>query len=411
MKILKILGICASIAVLSGCTRAIEPNDLAYVVAIGVDKSGTENNYEFTLQIANPMAVSGGSSEQGGEGGEKTVSELTILAPSAFSAVNMANHLYSKQVSLAHTKLFVFRDEIAKNEGLKGHSETIARSEEIRPNTFMSVVKGSAKEYLSEIKPTNEVNPVQYYQVIYESDILSYIPENPCQDFYAYELTDERENVLPLSGIQQEGDSKPPLIYEGFEYMLKNYTAGEIQTDSEQKTQTIGMAIFSDGKMIAETGSVETELFNIITGTYNRSEITYYDANSQEKPITVAQFSQKKPIIKVDISGDHPVIYLKVFLEADLRTVTENYLLEKEFDGFELEVQDEIKTAIDKFLYKTSREYKSDIVGFGSYAKRKFRTYQDFHEYNWQEKYQNAEFVTEVEFRMRRSGLIDRKVG
>lgn len=410
-KLIKFAVFTAMLVILSGCTRAVEPNDIAYVVAIGVDKSGTQNNYEFTLQIVNPLAVSGGSSEEGGEGGEKTVSELTILAPSAFSAVNLANHIYTKQISLAHTKLIAFSEEIAETEGLKGHSETIARNEEIRPNTYMTVVKGSAKEYLSEIKPTNEVNPVQYYQVIYESDILSYIPENPCQDFFAYEQTDERENVLPLSGIKNNGDTKAMLMDGGFEYMLKDYVAGELEAESEQKTQTIGMAVFSGGKMVAEAGSVETELYNIITGTYNRSEITYYDANSDEKPITVAQSSRKKPKIEIDISGNVPVISIKLFLEADLRTVTENYLIERELDGFEQEVENEVKAAVSKFLYKTSREYKSDIVGFGSYAKRKFKNYSDFEAYNWQEKYKSAEFEAEVEFRMKRSGLIDRKVG
>ena len=159
MKKALILAICG--VILSGCTRSVEPNDLAYVVAIGIDTADKPELYDFTLQIANPQAISGGSNQEGGEGGKETVSNLTITAPNIYSAVNIANHIYSKNVSLAHTKLIVVCEEIARTEGLAGLGETIARNEEIRPNTYLSVVKKEAKDYLKEIKPTNEVNPVK----------------------------------------------------------------------------------------------------------------------------------------------------------------------------------------------------------------------------------------------------------
>ena len=147
MKWLKITGICF-IFLLCGCNAVSEPSDLGYVVAIGVDPAEQENIYEFTLQIANPIAISGGSKEEGGEGGEKTISEITVSAPTIFSAVNVVNHLNSKKISLSHTALIAFCDEIAKN-GINDFADTIGRSEELRPNTYISVVIGSAKEYLS----------------------------------------------------------------------------------------------------------------------------------------------------------------------------------------------------------------------------------------------------------------------
>ncbi len=397
---------------LCGCARSYEPNELAYVVAIGMDKGKEEHTYDVTLQIANPMAISGGSNEGGGEGGKKTISNLTVSAPNIFSAVNIANHLYSKNLSLAHTKLILFSDEIAKNEGLSDFSETIARSEEIRPNTYLSVVKGEAKEYLSEIKPTNEVNPVQYYEVIYESENNGFIAKNPCQDFYAYEMSPERENVLPLSAVMEEEQKGTQNTNDnGFEYMTKDYKAGEIKVDGDIKTQTCGMAIFKNGKMIAEAGAVETELYNIITGNYVKSEVTYYDKNTPDIPIAVVQSQKKKPKIEVDIQSKTPKITVKLFLEADLRTVSQEYILEQEMDDFEEQVQLELGSAAEDFLNKTAREYQSDIIGFGSYIKHKFSSFDEFEAYGWQERYPNSDFEVEVDFHLRRSGLINRKRG
>ena len=426
---------------LSGCTHAIEPNDLAYIVAVGIDKNEQAKAYDITLQIANPQAISGGSDEGGGEGGKKTITNITVTSSDIFSAVNIANHLYSKDLSLAHTKLMVFCDEIAKEGELKGLSETIARSEEIRPNTFLSIVKGSAKEYLGSIEPTNEVNPVKYYEVIYDVDYTGYIPKNQIRNFYAYEQTPERENVLPLSAVKKDsgqgsqgsegsggsgsssGESeqsqKPsdkPLedkgtqnTYGGFEYLHKDYIAGEIAVEGDIKTQTCGMAIFKDGKMIDECGGVEALLYNILTGDYVMSEISYKDDKTPDEPVTVIQSQRKKPKVSVDIKGDTPKIKVKLYLEADLRTLNEGYVIEMDIDDFEEQVTKQIKNAAEKFLYKTSHEYQSDIVGFGSHIKRHFKTFDEFEAYGWQSIYPDAEFEVEVEFRVRRSGLINKK--
>lgn len=442
-------------ALLTGCTSGIEPNDLAYIVAVGVDKNDEAKAYDITLQIANPQAISGGSNESGGEGGKKTITNLTVTSTDIFSAVNIANHLYSKDLSLAHTKLMVFCDEIAREGELRGLSETIARSEEIRPNTFLSVVKGSAKEYLGSIEPTNEVNPVKYYEVIYDVDYTGYIPKNQIRHFYAYEQTPERENVLPLSAVKKESGqggadssgsnggggasesggssggqsggssggqestqkaSSKPLSntgtqndFGGFEYLHKNYLAGEIALEGDIKTQTCGMAIFRDGKMIDECGGVEALLYNILTGDYVMSEISYKNSKTPEEPVTVIQSQRKKPKVSVDIDGERPKIKVNIYLEADLRTLNEGYVIEMDIDDFEEQVTAQIKDAAEKFLYKTAREYQSDIVGFGSYIKRHFKTFDEFEAYGWQSIYPDAEFEADVEFRVRRSGLINKK--
>lgn len=342
---------------------------------------------------------------------------------------------------MAHTKLMVFCDEIAKAGELKGLSETIARSEEIRPNTFLSVVKGSAKEYLGSIEPTNEVNPVKYYEVIYDVDYTGYIPKNQIRNFYAYEQTPERENVLPLSAVKKDSEqgsegsessggsggssatgeksqkpSDKPLEnkgtqnpYGGFEYLHKDYLAGEIAVEGDIKTQTCGMAIFREGKMITECGSVEALLYNIITGDYVMSEIAYKNDKTPGEPVTVIQSQRKKPKVSVDIKGEKPRIKVKLYLEADLRTLNEGYVIEMDIDDFEQQVSAQIKAAAESFLYKTAREYQSDIIGFGSHIKRYFKTFDEFEAYGWQSIYPDTEFEVDVEFRVRRSGLINKK--
>lgn len=403
---------CISITVLliSGCNKSAEPNELAYAVAIGVDKSENGEGYLYTLQIADPMAISGGASEEGGSDGEKTVFTVSVSAPSVFSAVNLVNHIYSKRTTLAHTKLIAIGESIAKEDGIKDIAEDVTRSEEIRPNSHITIVKGKAVEYLKSVKPKNEVNPVKYYEDLYNADYTGFVPRVRAMDFYSVDLSNEKENVLPLSAVMEEA-GEAAIKMQGFEYMLRDYTAGNLSLKGQEKAQTLGMAVFKDDKMVAEAGAVEAEIYNILVGDYKSSEVTYFDKKDPDKPVSVLQSQQKTPKISVDTMGIRPVINVVLYLEADLRTVSQEYLVEEELDDLEEQIIDEIKTAVGIFIDKTKTEYQSDIVGFGSYAKKNFKDFQAFKDYNWQKKYPESEIHLTVNFHLRRSGLINRKRG
>ena len=65
--------------------------------------------------------------------------------------------------------------------------------------------------------------------------------------------------------------------------------------------------------MVAEASAVETELFNMLTGRYTQSEVTYKDEKIPDRPVTVRQSQRKKPLIRVKITDGKPQIYVKLF--------------------------------------------------------------------------------------------------
>ena len=102
-----------------------EPNDIAYITALGIDKN--ENGFKYTIQFANPTKISGGAAEQGGSGGN-IVENITVEGPTIYSGLNSADAIVSKDLSLAHAKIIVVSEEIAR-EGLSGFAEVISRKE------------------------------------------------------------------------------------------------------------------------------------------------------------------------------------------------------------------------------------------------------------------------------------------
>ena len=405
MKTRKLIIFLLIILSLYGCSDAAEPDTLGYVVALGIDKAeDPESKFDITIQFANPVTISGGASQEGGKGGQDSIKNITVTAPGIYSAVNVANHIVSKVFTLSHTKVVVFSEEIAR-EGIKDILETIGRSSDIRPNTYFTVSKTSAKEFLEAVNPETEVNPTRYYTMLFENDYSGFIPQNKSQDFYFFANSTEKDTILPMcSTTNKKGTYK--YSDSGYQYKLEDFSAGDVPTE-KQETQVMGMAVFEKDKMICQMGDIETELYNILTGQYKSSYVTYYFSPTPNYPITVLQQQNKRPKIKVDTTGDIPKIYLNVYLEADFYSSTPEMAVEEHIDKFTKEASDDVKRAIEDFLVKT-KEMKADIVGFGSYAKRNFFTTKDFDEYNWKEKYPDSVIDVNVDFEVRRTGLVVR---
>lgn len=404
MNFAKIVIIVLLIVGFASCKDAQEPETLGYVVAIGIDLPDTdEEGYNITLQFANPDKISGGSSESGGQGGEESIENISVVAPGIYPAINIANHIISKKFVLSHTKLIVFSDEVAKR-GVGEFLETVNRNGDIRPNIYFAVSKGQAKDFLEEVNPKTEVNPVRYYTMIFETDYSGFIPQNMSGDFYLFHNSDEKSTVMPICSVL-EGDGKRDYSDSGYQYETQDFVAGEIPTTSRE-IQVAGMAVFEDGKKTAEIGDIKTEIFNVLTGEYQSSYVSYFWEKA-DTPVTVTQMQKKKPKIKVSTQSEIPKISITVYLEAELLSGTQNGIIEDELEAFSKEAGTEIKRQAEEFLYET-KVLGTDVTGFGSYAKRNFKNIKEFRKYNWKEKYRNAEIDVKVQFSVRRTGLVVR---
>lgn len=468
MKILKLLIVLCFVFPLSGCFGS-EPNDIAYIVAMGFDKAQNETDYKITIQFAKPTQISGGASQEGGKGGPDIIENITVEAPNIYSGLNIANHVMSKKFSLFHTKLFVFSEDIARS-GVGDLLETMARSEEIRPDIYIAVAIGEANKYLTEVKPVVELNPAKYYQLIYDKNETAGFPRSTLQDFYFLSNINYSDVAVPLAGVIKAGENKSggqessssesqsgqqgqssggqgssgeqqgqssggqgssgeqqgqssggqdssggqknkknekesqaPVNTEGFEYKTKDYIAGQVAVEKDNKAETMGMAIFRDKKMVGMLGSTESVAYNILKGEYKGSYITFYETENSDIPVTVKMSQYKKPLVKVDIDGQK--LNVKLYLETDFYSLSSDSSLEENIAGFEEAAKKEIEKACVDFIKKTRDEFDTDVVAFGIIAKRQFLTNKDFDEYNWREKFKDYEINVEARVKVRRTGL------
>lgn len=65
-----------------------------------------------------------------------------------------------------------------------------------------------------------------------------------------------------------------------------------------------------------------------------------------------------------------------------------------------------LESNFSNYLYKTSKVFHSDINGFGKYAFSSFLTSEDFKDYDWLIRYQDAYFDVNVETSIKSGMLI-----
>ena len=413
-------------SILTGCGGR-EPNEIAYIVALGIDNADN-GNYKITIQYANTTQISGGGGEEGGKAGSKIVDNIIVEGPDIYAGIGLANNIVSKIFSMSHTKLIVFSDEIA-SAGIKNIIETIKRSEELRPDIFLAVANGSANDYLTSVQPEMEVNPAQYYELIFGKNHFTGVPEDRAVQIFFSITNDDYDSILPIAGVieksesqeneqdsqqeqskestQSEIQTKAKINKGRFEYNLRNYIGGETAVEKENKGEVIGAAVFDNDKMVGTLGGIETEVCKIIKSNYSYSYLTFYNEETPDVPLTVRMTPRKKTNFNIDLKNKK--IGIDIFLEGDLYTVSADYNIENDIDSFEKMVESDINAACEKFLSYFNEMYDSDIFGFKEKCKGKFLTNEEYKQFKKEVNFDEFDISVNTDFMLRRTGLVIRE--
>ena len=322
---------------------------------------------------------------------------------------------------MSHAKLIVFSKEMAE-KGVKDMIETLVRSEEIRPDVFIAVANTTANDYLTSVNPEMEVNPAQYYQLIYQKNQLVGIPDGQLREFFTGLYTDNYDSILPIAGViegsggnsqnddkgqskdsQNEGSEGSSESLDSFE----NYVGGETAIEKKNKAEAIGAAVFEKDKMVGELGEVETEICKMLKGDYTYSYLTYYNNDTPDIPITVKTTQQKKPKYKIDT--DKKTVDIELYIESDLYSLPADYNVENKIEDFERDVANYTSSACTEFINNFTKKYNSDILKLNEKIKYKFLTNN---QYNWFKKnvgWSEYKFSVCTNFKVRRTGLIVRE--
>ena len=406
---------------LSGCSKVTEVDGKSFVTAIGFDK-GENFNLRFTFVFTSP--TESGAKSSGGEDDETIV----IEAPSLYSAIEQINHFKSKTIELSHTQTVIFSEELAK-EGIKEHIFSLVRSSHFRPNIYVCIADGTSMEFLEKINPVQTYHLEKYFQLFFDKTSSGKRGDLFLYDTYFRLLTEGGSAALPYCAINNaqlktdtekespsENESEEPSeentlvgeFAENTDDFAINTAAGKIIRKSKNPAEIQGVAVVKNGVFVCMLGKMESTALQLITGNMPNNYITVSNSLDTEEMIT-CYTTLTENNVKVEC-GKVPKISVSIKMEGDYSQMGSDSYYVKNPREFEKYFEGKMKETVEKFLNKI-RELNCDICGFSEAAKRNFLTVSDWEEYNWDEKFKNAEFDVDITLTIRTYGELSEDAG
>lgn len=347
-----ILTVVLCLAVLCGCGSGREIDDMAYVVAIGVDES-QEGLYGFTFAIGNPDSINGGESD------ELLIMEYQTGA-NIFTAGDAVSARIGQEINFSHAELLVFSDAVA-TQGVADFLDGLTRNLNQRPKLIPAVSESTAQEALESVNSKFEGNPEKYLKKIFESESSPVSTGIDIRTFLCRTKNAHTGTALPRVSIDDGIVVNAMSVFDG-EYLVGTFD--------------------------------NVEAYKLFDG---RPENISYDINGMG---SVMLTQRVKPDISV-ICGEVPHIDITVYLDATVAAIGEGITKDNLYSAVEASIRERVTN-----LLNYSRDTGVDIFGFDRYGRKCFLIWSDWETYNWREMYKKAEFNLNVEIKPEKTGLI-----
>ena len=406
---------------------------LDYVIALGIDKVPDSDNIIVTFEFANLGSFSENASS------EKTEPIInTIVAPTIPNAITIMNAYIGKQLNLSHCKVIAFSKDYAKT-GILDEVSFLIHNIQIRPTTNVIVTECSASNYLKRSTSSLEQVLTKYYDIFpTSSEYTGYTSNIPIGRFYE-NLLDKDSGAVSILGslVENSSQNTETNSQSSNSQSSKNTKSSESKTSTSENNTTseasnsknsnenqsqaenvenkntitktvqnnkpdyqsfdskkaiiegdrgaenMGLAVFKDDKYVGDLSTIETLCYSLIKDEVDNFIITITSPfnENQKLDIKVGDLSQLDT--DIDLSSGKPVINIKFNLNAEIINSIEsqNQSYDETLEKLDLALKDYLSNEFKTYLYKTSREYKSDN--------------SDFLNYDWATKYESADFNVE----------------
>ena len=398
-KYLVIILILLFLVAFSSSYNANYITKLAYVVAIGIDTSD-KNTYSFSFQFTNATSPS----ESGNA--EKSPSIVnTVEASSLSTAINLMNTYIGKRINLSHCKVIVISEDIAVN-GITNQIYTLMNDTQVRPSTNIVVSKCTAKSYVENSKPILENLITKYYDVIASSSKFTGYTSNATLGNFINSLECSTCNpVAILGGLNSEKVKNTSDLNHNEEDSTES---NESTISGKRGSENIGLAVFKNDKLVGELNAIECLSYLNMNNEVEGFFITIPDPENNDEYLDL-YLSPTKPVsVTLDIINDAPFIKVDANYTARIYSMKPDakYLKNEVLKNISNSCNSFLESTFSNYLYKTSKDFKSDINGFGKYALTKFWTTNEFDKYNWNDNYENCFFDVQVNTNVESSILL-----
>lgn len=377
-------------------------DNLAYVVAIGIDK-GDNEQLKLSLQISLP----GGSedSESGSSSQSSSMVIDSIECSSINTGINLFNSYLGKEVNLSHCKVLVISEELA-SDGISEFLYTLMNNIQFRTDSNIIISKCDAQVFLESSAPVLDKVSARYYEIApSSSEYTGYTESITCNEFLSATVDSFAQPIAILGSVNTENTHN---LDSDSSSDSKYYTAGETPISGDVGVETMGLAVFNEDKLVGELNGFESICHLIVSNKLKNAQIRIPSPIEELEHIDLYIELEGKTQNSVYLVNGSPYITCRPKISAKMQSMNGNIDLSDKTVTSKIEqaAKEYLQEQILSYLYKTSKDLYADVDSFGLYALKYFSTTKEWEEYNWLHRYKDAFFDLDVSVNLRSSYLL-----
>lgn len=353
------------------------------------------------------VLVGESNSSSGSSSSNDTI--ITVEENTLDAAINLANRTINKNIDLSHCEVIVISEELSK-KGISNYIYTLQNNIQIRPNTYLVISKQDSKSFLENSSPVFESITSKYYQIIpTTAKNTGYTDEVTLKDFYNGLNDYYRQSYAILGKInKEESHKKNDSTNSSNTNSLSNDNSTNNDKSKGDNIEMVGLAVFNSDVLVGELNEEETICHLLLINKLDNCVVTFPNPLDITSNIDIKIQMEKNTKNKVKFINSSPYITSNITLSARILSINNNsdYLNNDNLKIIENYLNLYLENQITKYLYKTSKEFHSDIVGFGKYAVYHFSNLNNFNNYNWLDNYKNAFFKINVNSKVKSTYLL-----
>ena len=367
-----LIFICIFSILTAGCWDRIEINDLALIMATGVD-AASNNKMKVSIQMAIP---SQGESQNGSMA--KTGKSYFVVADTGsdiWGTTSRIQEKLSRRVFTAHRRILIIGEKLA-SQGIQPILDAFVRHPESRLRTYVVVAKGATAEKILKASYPLEKAPTEGIRELLHSQIGL---------------------VVDLKDLLMDRSSNQSIVLPTIEI-----TNGK---GSSKVFRLSGAAVFHHDKLAGYLGDHQTRELIWLRG----------------KPLK-AELSIKIPKLKGRISADilkkstnmkarkiHGRMVMKIDTSANIGISENQTKLDLEdpetIHSIERLFAKELKNKLHTTLKEIQQNYQSDVVGFGEVIHRTYPKDWKGIKQNWDMEFPQIKVVLHTDVKIKRTGM------
>ncbi|WP_341348355.1 Ger(x)C family spore germination protein [Paenibacillus sp. FSL H3-0469] len=362
-----------SLIPLSGCWSRKELNDLALVMALGIDL--VPEGYAVTVQVMNP-GESG--NQKGGASGGMPVVTYQAMGRTVPDALQRMLSVTPRILYLAHIRVLVIGEALARS-GVSDALDFISRDHQLRTDFFLLVAKDSkASKILEIITPFEHIPANSLYSSILASHKKWAATGKVTLQQFITELERGGSNPV-MSGVQLNGD-----LQDG----------GSVNNVDSIRPKTLvqhaGIAVFKKDKLVGWLGESVSKTVN-----YVLDEVDSTVSNAPSPGGGLAGFiltgSDSTLDVRINAQGK-PEFTVKLNMQANLTTIQGRLDMNNpaSIEDLQKSIEQRFDLRLTQNIREVQQKYGTDIFGFGEALHRKYprlwRTYRE----HWDDSFRTA---------------------